>query len=66
MYGASPDWIRAELERQVDSAKRRLASLTEIHFPAAIELLRLVEWSITFYTLADFRGWRSGTPAITT
>ncbi len=58
-YGASPDWVRAELARRTESAKRRLTPLAAACFGPAVELIRLLEWSVCFYSLTDFRGWGS-------
>lgn len=55
MYGVSPDWVRTELARRVESSRRRLAPLVSEHYLPAIELIRSVEWAVSFYALADFR-----------
>lgn len=55
MYGVSADWVQEQLDARIASGKRHLAPLLSEHFPPAVELIRCVEWSVTFYALADFR-----------
>jgi len=59
MYDTSSDWVRAELARRAESVRRQLAPLVHQSFLPALELLRFLEWAISFYSLADFRGWGS-------
>jgi hypothetical protein len=59
MYETSPHWVQGELARHAQAARQLLGPLTADGFPPAVELLRLLDWSISFYDLADFRGWGS-------
>jgi hypothetical protein len=59
-YGVSKAWVRTEIARNADTARHRLMSLVRAGNPPAVELLRLLEWSISFYARGDLRGWGSG------
>nr|Q5KSN4.1 RecName: Full=Ent-pimara-9(11),15-diene synthase; Short=PMD synthase [Streptomyces sp. KO-3988]BAD86798.1 hypothetical protein [Streptomyces sp. KO-3988] len=59
MYDTSPDWVHDELDRHSRKAQEQLDPLATAGFPPAVELLRLLDWSVTFYSGADFRGWGS-------
>lgn len=57
MYGVSRDWVKSEIGRRADKAVQRLADLVTAQVGAAVELLREVEYAMTFYSLGEFRGW---------
>lgn len=59
MYDTSPQWVQSEILRRSDAARQLLKPLVDSGFPPAVELIRLLDWSITFYSGADFRGWGS-------
>lgn len=59
MYGVSPEWVEGEIARRAGAAAERLADLAASHVLPAVELLREIEYTTTFYSLADFRGWGS-------
>jgi hypothetical protein len=59
MYGVSPEWVKSEIARRAGAAALRLAPLAAAEVMAAVELIREVEYAITFYSVADFRGWGS-------
>nr|AEV45184.1 Wt1.3 [Streptomyces sp. WT1] len=59
MYDTTPAWVQEELDRRSRAAQEQLEPLVAAGFPPAVELLRLLDWSITFYSGADFRGWGS-------
>jgi hypothetical protein len=59
MYDTSPQWVRSELARHSATARQLLNPLADSGCLSAVELLRLLDWSITFYERADFRGWGS-------
>lgn len=63
MYGVTPDWVRTEIRNSADSARRRLTALTAAGYLPAIELVRQLDWALSFYALADFRGWGSDSPS---
>ncbi|MFE8912137.1 terpene synthase family protein [Streptomyces globisporus] len=73
MYDTSPAWVQDELDRRSREAREQLDPSATAGFAPAAELLRLLDWSVTFYSGADFRGWgsdrdlpgESGTPATT-
>jgi hypothetical protein len=58
-YGVSPDWVKNEIARHVDAVHRLLDDLVADGVEPAIELVRETEYAITFYTMAEFRGWGS-------
>jgi hypothetical protein len=60
-YGVSLDWVKAEIARRVGAVHRLLDGLVAEGFGPAIELVRETEYAITFYTMAEFRGWGSDT-----
>lgn len=62
MYDTSRQWVHGELVRHAQTARHLLDPLTAAGFRPATELLRLLDWSITFYNGADFRGWGSDAP----
>ena len=55
MYGASPDWVRAEIASRMAAVRQRLEPLTDRDFRPAAGVVRLAEWSVGVYTLTDFR-----------
>lgn len=59
MYDTSPQWVHSELARRSAAARQRLDPLATSGFSPAAELLRLLDWSVTFYGRADLRGWGS-------
>ncbi|WP_456243364.1 ent-pimara-9(11),15-diene synthase [Streptomyces paludis] len=59
MYDTSPEWVRGELARHSRKAREQLKALVTAGSAPAVELLRLLDWSVTFYSGADFRGWGS-------
>lgn len=66
MYGTTPDWVRGELTRRAEAARRQLAPLVADDFRPAHEMIRLLDWAVGFYDLADFRGWGSDVPVTST
>jgi hypothetical protein len=59
MYDTSPEWVRGELARRSAAARRLLDPPAASGFPPAVELLRLLDWSVAFYLRGDLRGWGS-------
>ena len=59
MYGVSPDWVEMEIARHAGAAAQRLADLVAAQVMPAVKLMREVEYTTTFYSMADFRGWGS-------
>lgn len=59
MYGVSPDWVESEIARRAGAAAQRLADLVAAQVVPAVELMREAEYVMTFYSMADFRGWGS-------
>jgi hypothetical protein len=55
MYGASPDWVRAEIAARMASVRQRLAPLTDRGFLPAVGVVRLAEWSVGIYLVTDLR-----------
>ncbi|MGH3849266.1 MAG: hypothetical protein ACRDRT_06135, partial [Pseudonocardiaceae bacterium] len=62
MYGVSPEWVRAELAERMTSGRRHLAPLLAEDHLSAHGLIRLAEWAVSFYELADFRASDERTP----
>lgn len=62
MYDTTPQWVRGELARRSETARRLLNPLADSRFPPATEVLRLLDWSVTFYSGGDLRGWGSDVP----
>ncbi|EDY51668.1 conserved hypothetical protein [Streptomyces clavuligerus] len=62
MYGVTPDWVRRERDARVTAGRARLAPLLAENNPAAIESVRLAEWAVAFYDLADFRDAHTSRP----
>ena len=59
MYGVSPDWVVSEVARRADAAAQLLKNLVAERVLPAVELRRELEYAMTFYSLAEFRGWGS-------
>jgi len=59
MYGVSPEWVKSEIGRRVDAVNGRLAHLVAADCLPAVELIRELDFVVTFYLIADFRGWGS-------
>lgn len=59
MYGVSPDWVESEIARRAGAAAQRLADLVAAQVVPAVELMREAEYAMTFYSMAEFRGWGS-------
>jgi hypothetical protein len=55
MYGVSPKWVKAEITKHAERARQRLAALCTAGFTPAVEVIRLMEWAIAFYAIADLR-----------
>jgi Terpene synthase family 2, C-terminal metal binding len=58
-YGVSPEWVKTEIARHVNAVRRLLDDLVARGVGPAIELVRETEYAITFYAMAEFRGWGS-------
>lgn len=63
MYDTSPEWVRGELARRSAAVRRLLDPPAASGFPPAVELLRLLDWSVAFYLRGDLRGWGSDVAA---
>ncbi|GGU88011.1 terpene synthase [Lentzea flava] len=62
MYDVTPDWVLREMHTAADSARRRLAGLVAGGCAPAVEIVRQLDCALSFYALADFRGWGSDMP----
>ncbi|MEV6013582.1 terpene synthase family protein [Streptomyces sp. NPDC051976] len=65
MYGVTPGWVRRERDARVIAGRTRLSPLIAENNPAAIESVRLAEWAVAFYDLADFRDSQTAHPTPT-
>ena len=55
MYGVTPDWVREEIDRRLESVRDRLAGLVAKDHQAAIGVLRLADWTVGMYRRTDPR-----------
>ncbi|MEU1054311.1 terpene synthase family protein [Streptomyces sp. NPDC005876] len=62
MYDVTAEQVRAAIASASEAARRTLAPLLARSCPPAHEILRLLDWSVAFYAVADFRGWGSDVP----
>jgi hypothetical protein len=59
MYEISADWVENQISLRTEKAAELLADLIAKSFVPAVELLRELEYAVTFYSIADFRVWSS-------
>jgi hypothetical protein len=62
MYDVTAEQVRADIASAAEAARRTLVPLLARRCPPAHEILRLLDWSVAFYAVADFRGWGSDVP----